>query len=119
MSPKYISIADNLRTEILFSGCYANDQNIESIRILSKRYKVSINTILKSLEVLINDNILVKDIKHKIHINPNAEYIASLAKAQIKQYIINFLSEMTTHGIDSRKSIALLTDYLQRSDSKG
>lgn len=107
--PIYIQLAEKLRIAII-SGAYPSGSRLPSVRELALTAKVNPNTLQKALVELENDKLIYTErtngkfvTKDKNLIEKNREYLA-------KEKVKNYLSDMSSIGINFEDSIK----YLQK-----
>lgn len=110
--PIFIQIAKAIEDEILSQGIKEEEQ-IPSTTELSKLYKINPATVLKGINILVDNNILYKKRGIGMFVNKGAkETIINSRKENFKKiYIRELIQEAKKLSINKEDLIEMITNY--------
>jgi len=102
--PAYVQIMNQIKKEIMMGNIKQNDQLL-TIREMQVLFGVNINTVTRSLEKLVNENIL--EAKHGVGFFVNSEcYVPS----EVSEIIKNTVKELKKYNINKETSLLLFEE---------
>lgn len=107
--PIFIQIAKAIEDEILVGGIVENEQ-VPSTTEISKTYEINPATVLKGMNILVDQNILYKKRGRGMFVAEGAKEIIIKSRKEkfVKEYLISFLEEAKKLGISKEELIEII-----------
>ncbi len=106
-TPIYIQIIDNIKKDIV-KGVYKVGEKIPSVRDFSAKYEVNPNTIVKALNELEDEGLILTDRTNGKFVTKDEEVIIKLKEQSVLDVKNKFFKELEDLGIDKQTAIKLI-----------
>lgn len=103
--PIFVQIANSIEDDILL-GIYKENQKIPSTTEISVGYKINPATVLKGINILVDQNILYKKRGVGMFVSTGAQYI--IKNKRLNSFNIDFMKPM----IQEAKRLSLSKNYI-------
>ncbi|WP_300277779.1 GntR family transcriptional regulator [Peptacetobacter sp.] len=112
--PIFIQIAKAIEDEILSEGIKENEQ-VPSTTEISKTYEINPATVLKGMNILVDQDILYKKRGRGMFVSEGAKEIISKVRKEkfINESVVLFLEEAKKLGINKKELVEIINEKIE------